>query len=114
MSTDTSGRVEHGVARPGLAGVPDLIHEAAFHASMAAAGADSLGKDRTEVPTEVVHWITAWLYEAAARERQYRRDNPDWTPAEPWEEAWTAGILAAKWLDRDPAVYDLALPDEEP
>jgi len=53
------------------------------------------------------------LFEAADRERRYRRDNPGWTPPALWEEAWTAGLLAAQILGRDPAEYHIYPPTED-
>jgi len=88
----------------------ELIRTAAFKLQAAVDGdgwaaVQLLGRDFAEL-------LATWLFEAANRERVYRRDEPNYDPPAEWEEAWTASLLACQLLGRDPAEYDIDLPEE--
>jgi hypothetical protein len=92
----------------------DLIGEAAVQVQAAAYATQAPPFCLGELFTaEFADVLASWLFEAADRERHYRRDNPDWTAPAQWEEAWTAGLLSAQLLGRDPAQYQIHPPTED-
>jgi hypothetical protein len=91
----------------------DLIGEAAVQVQATAYATDTPPCPGELFTPAFADVLASWLFEAADRERRYRRDNPDWTPPAQWEEAWTAGLLSAQLLDRDPADYHIHPPTED-